>query len=576
MKKLVIMGGILCAAAFATTAFGQDRGGLRRAPANPEFQRYALARASGAPVARTFGGHPLGVVPTPVLPSPVQPQARKVDRALPPSFDLRTTGKLPPVRTMGECAAGWAFAAMGSLESYLLPGQPFDFSEKNMIDTAGFWYTPCGGGSLFTAAAYMARWSGPLLESQAPWSQPSGADGAEAAPATVHVQDVQFITGDNRYLKEIITTNGAVYVTMEWIDGAYNPATNSYYYTGPADENGRTAVAMVGWDDNYPASNFSVMPPGNGAFIARSSWGPEFGDAGYFYVSYHDTRFAQSGFNGFVTSEAATNYGAVYQYDKLGWVDQYGDGTSFTAWGANIFTASAGSQIQAVSTYGVSPELTYEIYVYTGVTPGVPRSGTLKATVTGFNWYASYFTVKLPSPVAVAAGEKFSVVVKYTTPGYAYPIPVEEFFAYYAENVTSNPGESFWDLTGTENTAWTDISATDLKSNVCIKAFTTGGKVKPKITVTSPAADTVWTRGTESTVTWTSVGKVNPIVKIFLFRGGAKVKTISARTENDGSFTWLVPAKLKPGTKYVVKVVSKDGSRRGVSPKFTIAAAPAG
>ena len=46
---------------------------------------------------------------------------------------------------------------------------------------------------------------------------------------------------------------------------------------------GNHIVALVGWDDNYAASNFGSDCPGNGAFIFKNRWGPNSGDNGYFY-----------------------------------------------------------------------------------------------------------------------------------------------------------------------------------------------------------------------------------------------------------------------------------------------------
>ena len=76
----------------------------------------------------------------------------------PAAYDLRTSGKLSPVRDQGRYGTCWAFASLASLESSLLPGTANDFSENNMAQRSGYALGYGDGGNSYMAAAYLLRW----------------------------------------------------------------------------------------------------------------------------------------------------------------------------------------------------------------------------------------------------------------------------------------------------------------------------------------------------------------------------------------------------------------------------------
>ena len=115
-------------AAHAATAAGH------LGPLNPAFVAFQHRLRTMSPNATLKGLAPASVDPRPWA---------KAALALgpvtyPATFDLRTvTDKLSAVRDQGSDGNCWAFAALGSLESYLRPTQPFDFSEDNLAVAAG-------------------------------------------------------------------------------------------------------------------------------------------------------------------------------------------------------------------------------------------------------------------------------------------------------------------------------------------------------------------------------------------------------------------------------------------------------
>lgn len=72
-------------------------------------------------------------------------------------------------------------------------------------------------------------------------------------------------------------------------DATFNNETNAQYYNSDVINEGiGHAISIVGWDDNYSKENFKIEPEHDGAFICLNSWGEDFGDNGYFYISYDD------------------------------------------------------------------------------------------------------------------------------------------------------------------------------------------------------------------------------------------------------------------------------------------------
>jgi C1A family cysteine protease len=454
------------------------------APLNEAFLdtlfRPAVDAASIAAV-----GHPLGLRPLSQdflyaqgiqipglgeleLPGLGTPQT--VPETLPRSHDLRTRGKVSAVGDQNPYGTCWSFATTGSLESCLLPNERWDLSEDNMVLTSGFdndgdpynW-----GGNLQMSTAYLVRWGGPV-------DADVDAYGDSRTPPRLtprkHVQEVDWIPArggplDNDNVKRAVMRYGGVWVAMSWQDSAsgsvyYDAINKSYYYFGYAYAN--HAVLIVGWDDDYPASNFVMPPFGDGAFIVKNSWGTEFGDEGYFYVSYYDNVFGRSDLMGvFNNAEPTGNYSGIYQYDPLGDVNAMGYGSP-TAWFANVFTAKETSSLGAVGFYTLTPGTSYTVYAG-------PSLASLQPAGSGTLAYMGYHTVKLAEPVPLKKDGQFVVAVKVTSPGTDDPIAIEYPIARFSSAATAEPGQSNVSPNGTD---WSDLTVLwDPNANVCLKAY---------------------------------------------------------------------------------------------------------
>lgn len=397
---------------------------------------------------------------------------------IPSSYDLRTINKLTPVRNQGNCGSCWAFATYGSLESYLMPSESRNYAEQNLIDHHGFDWGPCYGGNIDIATAFLSRWDGPIKEEDDPYRYMAYRN---ILAIRKHIQNVIYLyprttSYDNDRLKQAIVNYGGVYTDMYYKDDYYNSTYKSYY--NPSEKTGAHAVVIVGWDDYFDRYKFKLVPSGNGAFIVRNSWGADWGDSGYFYVSYYDAYFARLDFSAAVMAEPATTYQDIYQYDPLGWTSSFGFSSSsagyssYTAWGANIFAAKSYSPLSAVSFYLAGSFNNYEIYIYKNVSPTLPRSGTLVAVKSGISNDPGYYTIPLDSPVPLLPGQTFSIVIKFITYGYDFPVPTEYRIYGYSSSASAHSGESFLSIDGNIwydfQTSWGGIFA---NTNICIKGF---------------------------------------------------------------------------------------------------------
>ena len=197
-------------------------------------------------------------------------------------------------------------------------------------------------------------------------------------------------------------------------------------------------VCIVGWDDNYDASNFQnsagVTPPGNGAWIVKQSSGAEsdgqeFPDCnawgivnedgehtGYFYLSYYDQSLS-----GLVTfdfdldaTDAADSY--ADQYDFLTERDAISVSSDVPLSSANIFEAQGDMTLEAVmsATYRENTTVTYQVYLLDSeaTTPTQAGHSTLACTTQATYAYGGYHRTALAAAdqVRMRAGQRYAVV----------------------------------------------------------------------------------------------------------------------------------------------------------------------
>ena len=400
--------------------------------------------------------------------------------SIPTHFDSREWGWVSHVKDQGYSGACWIFSTVSALETAILKSTGIEHNlSVEKIHKLISQYSKYGshsiteGGFTDVAGHFLLSWYGALPAENDEFDLYGRIANPVISSDAVHVQDIVWIeprknSTDNDGLKKAIMKYGAVTSGINLLPGTqyYNEATSAVYYN--VSKGAGHAICIVGWDDNYPAANFNITPPGDGAWIVKDSYGESARDHGYVYVSYYDTAIGYDNDNIAFVFDDWESYAKNYQTDTAGnlnlintTIDEYKNSMDYenntTApvnyTYKNIYTAIGDDFISAVGTYfDLNEEYTVEIYV----------NGKLKQTQKGTAPFKGFHTVKLTQPVPVKAGDKFQAVMKKHT------LPLIE-----DSEVIPQPGNSIAD----DGTGWMDLSEIDATAS--LKVYT-----KPLVNLT--------------------------------------------------------------------------------------------
>jgi hypothetical protein len=194
---------------------------------------------------------------------------------LPSSFDWRTQGGVSAVKNQGSCGSCWAFCATAAFESHILiySGLEENISEQAILscNTEG---DGCNGGWMETAYDMFIDYGG-VREECMPYHAVDTDPCIQTSCEVAAQLDDYYYVGDAVDDIKTAVLNGPVAVAMA-VCGGFGSYTGGCYEDTCGEIN--HGVLIVGWDD--------TMCGGDGAWIVKNSWGPDWGDYGFIYMKY--------------------------------------------------------------------------------------------------------------------------------------------------------------------------------------------------------------------------------------------------------------------------------------------------
>ena len=435
-------------------------------------------------------------------------------------FDLRDV--IPEniiVRKQGGADNCWTFASIGALETTIALKRKkqgsnikvFDFSEAHMKygsrysmflngekNDRGLSYDKSKGGSFKQAVNYFTNGFGPVDEKWLKYNpnEPNiDLNSIESITQAATVMDtvdlsVEDTTDENAIndaiskIKVQIKNYGGVYFALNYHMGDQytNTLNMARYCDVPLREyeSPSHAVVLIGWDDNYSASNFKKNPGKNGAWIFKNSYGDY---STVEYLSYYDkTSYTET--YGFQDAEEGKNYDKQYQHQVLPSIVDFhvkkGPVISQLTV-AEVYSRDASKTNEKITRLSIEAARSgiYEFFVNPD---NDDLTNLTKVSVNKIYLRKGFHTVKLDNPVELT-GSKFVVAAKIPNVDNQFNMMYEgkNTIEGYTASV-SEPVETYVNYVDNSNAAyWKDFVVAG-KGNSSLKAYVNFDSTQPKPT----------------------------------------------------------------------------------------------
>ena len=211
------------------------------------------------------------------------------------------------------------------------------------------------------------------------------------------------------FIKSMLVNNGAVAADTyigDQLEG-FSKDYKSYYYSG--DEALNHEISIIGWDDNYSKDNFADQngnkPEGDGAFLAKNSYGTEFGDNGYYYISYYDKNVCVENYSVDRVNEMDNDYSYFYDLGS----------SPITLTIDNLYLANKFVKnddnvelLKNISVFAYKPGDKYELYYSKDLS-----SSNYKLLVKGTFEFTGLTNIDIDSKINV--DDEFYIILKYSS-----------------------------------------------------------------------------------------------------------------------------------------------------------------
>lgn len=310
--------------------------------------------------------------------------------------------------------ASWGYASHLYDEAYVEYPESQRLSTQHMVDNRGFNTKVSEGGSVDYAIAYYGAGIGPKIDVT------GGFADAEYYVGSVEKIPYSTETDDNRnmsisLIKAALQKYGAVSVAINTNELAspYYDASNHSAYMPASSASGvlpNHAVVIVGYDDEYNSfDNLAEKPTSSGAWIVRNSYGTEWGDEGYCYLSYQTGTMNEP--VAYTSRIKKSDANKILTKDRLGATGVF-DTKAAQEFTVSIFTNEKAITIKAIGIYTVAASTIVSFSLKRGSTlDELNQSSSLidMDNITIAN--PGYHVIELTKPVTIEGGTPFGLVM---------------------------------------------------------------------------------------------------------------------------------------------------------------------